>query len=208
VRADNSSVGSIYFPAKLDRSWEAPSTKGIVFTEFLEMVEDKFSLELCDSMIEQAGTESDGVYTSVGTYDYKEMVAMVGALSSLTNIPVPELLKAFGQHLLGKFVVTFPQFFEGMSSTFEFLPKVESYVHLEVKKLYPDAELPSFSFAKIGPGRMEMTYKSSRGLADVAEGLIIGTMKHFGESLDLKRTDLKDDKSVTIFMFTDPKLKQ
>jgi len=182
--------------------------KGMVFTEFLEMVEDKFSLELCDSMIEQAATESDGVYTSVGTYDHQEMVALVEALSALTNVPVPQLLKVFGEHLLGRFVAKFPQFFDGASSTFDFLPRVESFVHLEVKKLYPDAELPSFSFAEIGPGRMEMTYKSSRGLADVAEGLIIGTMKHFGESLDLKRTDLKDDKSATLFMITDPKLKQ
>lgn len=182
--------------------------KGIVFTEFLEMVEDKFSLELCDNMIEQADIASDGVYTSVGTYDYREMVAMVGALSSLTNVPAPELLKVFGEHLLGRFAVTFPQFFQGMSSTFEFLPKVESYVHLEVKKLYPDAELPSFSFAKNEPGRMEMTYRSSRGLADVAEGLILGTMKHFGETLDLERTDLNEGKNTTIFKIADPRTKQ
>ncbi|MEI7437427.1 MAG: heme NO-binding domain-containing protein [bacterium] len=182
--------------------------KGMVFTEFLEMVEEKFSLELCDSMIEQAVTESDGVYTSVGTYNYKEMVALVDALSALTHVPVSQLLKTFGEHLLGRFVAKFPQFFVGMSSTFDFLPQIERFVHLEVKKLYPDAELPSFSFNKVGPGRMEMTYQSSRGLADVAEGLIIGTMKHFGESLDLKRTDLKDDKSAAIFMITDPRLKQ
>lgn len=182
--------------------------KGIVFTEFLEMVEEKFSPELCDRMIEQAGTDSQGVYTSVGTYDYKEMVAMVGALSALTNVPVPELLKAFGRHLLGRFVVTFPQFFEGMSSTFEFLPKVESLVHMEVRKLYPDAELPTFSFAKSEPGRMEMTYRSSRGFADVAEGLILGTMDHFGESLKLERTDLNEAKTAAIFTITDPQLKR
>ncbi len=37
-------------------------------------------------------------------------------------------------------VTTFPAFFVRITSTFEFLPQVESYVHLEVRKLYPEVE--------------------------------------------------------------------
>jgi len=40
--------------------------KGIVFTEFLEMVENKFSPELADRIIEGAEVPSGGVYTAVG----------------------------------------------------------------------------------------------------------------------------------------------
>ena len=53
--------------------------KGMVFTEFLEMVEDKFSPEVADQIIEQANLRSGGIYTSVGTYDHGEMIELVSA---------------------------------------------------------------------------------------------------------------------------------
>ena len=51
--------------------------KGVVFTEFLEMVEDRFSPEMADRIIEGAELASGGVYTTVGTYDHGEMIQLV-----------------------------------------------------------------------------------------------------------------------------------
>ncbi|MEO0814052.1 MAG: heme NO-binding domain-containing protein, partial [Myxococcota bacterium] len=44
--------------------------KGIVFTEFLEMVEDRFGFEAVDRLVTASGSDNDGVYTAVGTYDH------------------------------------------------------------------------------------------------------------------------------------------
>jgi hypothetical protein len=55
--------------------------KGVVFTEFLEMVEGRFGLAMADRIIEAAQLPSSGAYTAVGTYDYTEMVHLVNALS-------------------------------------------------------------------------------------------------------------------------------
>src|ERR1700759_776855 len=109
--------------------------KGIVFTEFLEMVESEFGLKVTDDMITKSNVPSAGVYTSVGTYDHKELVAMVVQLSADTNIPVPALVRTFGRYLFGRFAKLFPQFFTGIESAFEFLQNVESYIHPEVRKL-------------------------------------------------------------------------
>jgi hypothetical protein len=38
--------------------------KGIVFTAFLEMVEDKFGIEIVDHIISHSDVDSKGVYTS------------------------------------------------------------------------------------------------------------------------------------------------
>lgn len=46
--------------------------KGIIFTEFLEMVEDRFSPEIADRIIEASDLPSRGVYTAVGTYDHTD----------------------------------------------------------------------------------------------------------------------------------------
>ena len=48
--------------------------KGIVFTEFLELVEDKFGLETVDEIIQKSDLESNGIYTSIGTYKFSEML--------------------------------------------------------------------------------------------------------------------------------------
>jgi len=174
--------------------------KGIVFSEFLDMVDDKFSIEMSERLIDEVNPPSGGAYTTVGTYDSQEIVDLVAKLSEFSSIPVPDLLKAFGRHLLKRFVVMFPEFFEEATSTLNFLPKVESYVHLEVKKLYNDAELPSFTFATPHPGRLEMTYRSSRNLPDLAEGLIQGTADHFNERIEVKRSSLPEDPSVELFI--------
>jgi len=176
--------------------------KGIVFSEFIDMVDEKFSMEMSERLIDEVKPPSGGAYTTVGTYDAQEMVDLVLKLSEITNIPVPDLLKTFGRHLLSRFVVVFPQFFEGVTSTFDFLPMVESYVHLEVKKLYGDAELPSFTCDSPYPGRLEMTYRSARRLTDLAEGLILGTADHFNEQIEVKRKTIPEDPSADLFIIT------
>ena len=48
--------------------------KGMIFTEFLDMVEERFGLAVADRIIEAGGSSTGGAYTAVGTYDHREMV--------------------------------------------------------------------------------------------------------------------------------------
>ncbi len=45
------------------------------------MVEDRFSLEIAERLIEESNLDSRGIYTSVGTYDYQEIVRSSGGRS-------------------------------------------------------------------------------------------------------------------------------
>lgn len=164
--------------------------KGIVFTEFLEMVEDQFGFTTADQIVTNADLPSGGVYTAVGTYSHTEMVNLVINLSKETELAVPDLLKAFGKHLFGRFAEGYGHFFEGVHSTFEFLSRIENYIHIEVRKLYPDAELPSFDTTLLSEKHLQMIYRSERGFADFAEGLILGCIQHFGESMEIQRENL------------------
>jgi hypothetical protein len=164
--------------------------KGIVFTEFLEMVEGKFSPELVDRIVESAELASGGVYTSVGTYDHVEMIKLVSCLSKETGIDAPTLMRAFGEYLFSRFTLLYPKYFEGMDSSFIFLAKIEDYIHVEVRKLYPEAELPSFRCDASRPGCLGLTYHSTRPFAPLAEGLIRGCLAHFGEDADIQIEDL------------------
>ncbi|MFQ5863999.1 MAG: heme NO-binding domain-containing protein [bacterium] len=172
--------------------------KGIVFTEFFEMVEDTFGPETADTIIEASDLPSGGAYTAVGTYNYNEMVQLVVQLSKATGISVSDLLRTFGKHLFGRFFVGYPHFFNGVATAFSFLESIEEIIHSEVRKLYPDAELPTFEFDTSEQGRLSMIYSSERGLADLAEGLILGCIDHFGERIELRKEDLSDGKGKTV----------
>lgn len=163
--------------------------KGMVFTEFLEMVEETFSLQVVDQIIEASALPSGGSYTAVGSYDHREIVQLVLNLSKTTAIPVPDLLHSFGKRLFARFSVRYAHLLEYTPSAFAFLEKLESYVHAEVKKLYPDAELPTFECMHLPAGGMHLIYRSHRSMADLAHGLIEGCFHHFGEKVQIQRED-------------------
>jgi hypothetical protein len=165
--------------------------KGMVFTEFLEMVESKFSADMVDDIIDDSALPSGGAYTAVGTYDHSELVTMVGALAQRTGLPVPALVNAFGLHLFGRFYALYPSFFSGVSSALDFLEGIETVIHTEVRKLYPDAQLPQFDCARNVDG-LDMVYSSPRHFGDLASGLIEGAMAHFGDAVSVTRIDLPD----------------
>ncbi|WAS94170.1 heme NO-binding domain-containing protein [Nannocystis punicea] len=164
--------------------------KGVVFTEFLEMVESRFSGEMVEELLGSCDLASGGAYTSIGTYDHRELIALVGALSERTGAPAGALVHEFGRHLLRRFTAGFPVFFTAARDTFGFLGRVEGYVHTEVRKLYEDAELPTFECKRESDDRMDMVYRSSRGFADLAHGLIVATAEHYGEEIAVEVEDL------------------
>ena len=176
--------------------------KGIVFTEFIELVEARFSVPVAERLLETTDLPSGGIYTSVGTYDSAEMFALVTRLSELTQVPVPDLLREFGRHMFGRFLEKFPSFFEGIDSAPDFLEQVDGFVHVEVRKLYPDAELPGFTCERPTPERLLMTYRSSRQLPDLAEGLIRACYAHYGQELALAREPVPGDPGAVLFVLT------
>lgn len=165
--------------------------KGVVFTEFLELVETAFSPAMADAIIVRADVPSKGAYTAVGTYDHAEMLALVTELSKATGAPIPALVHTFGGHLFKRFSVGFPQFF-AVPSAFDFLARVHDYIHVEVRKLYADAELPSFETSRPDDRTLIMIYRSRRPFADLAAGLIDAAVAHWGGGIDVARESLPE----------------
>jgi len=163
--------------------------KGLVFTEFLEMVEKRFGFEVLDQLTSLPSLKAQGVYTSVGNYPHGDMIQMIDELHSVSGLPHRALILAFSEWLFGAFLSAHPQFFEGMNSSFEFLNGIETVIHSEVRRLYPDAKLPDFQCERTDPDLMIMDYSSWRPFADLAEGLIVAASEHFKENISVERQD-------------------
>ena len=164
--------------------------KGMVFTEFLDFVEEKFGLEKVDEMAEVSATE--GAYTSVGTYDHAELVGMLVVLSQSTGLEIQALLREFGQHLFGYLVRSYPSVLQDAPTAFDLLSQIDDQIHVEVRKLYPDSELPEFQHEIVDEKLMRLTYRSERGLASLAEGLLLGCFQHYGETVEIGMKDQSD----------------
>ncbi len=175
---------------------------GMVFTEFLEMVETRFSPDMADAILEEANPPNGGAYTAVGYYDHAEMVALLLALARQTGQPIPDLLQAFGQHLFGRFLTAYPMLFEEPRDAFALLASVDNYIHVEVRKLYPAAQLPHFNVLERSDARLVLEYRSPRGLADLAHGLIRGAIAHYGRPLALNRQDQAPADGIHVSLFT------
>jgi hypothetical protein len=175
--------------------------KGIVFREFLDMVEHAHGLAVVDRIITESAVPSGGVYTTVGSYDHVEMIQLVQRLSEITGVPFADSVRAFGHYLFPRFVKKYDQFFVGIDSAFTFLQRVHGIVHLEVRKLYPDAELPSFDCSTVNAKCLAMTYRSQRPFAELARGLIAGCIDHFGEPIDIQAEDLSPTRPGTCVRF-------
>lgn len=178
--------------------------KGLVFRELVDLVEAKFGDEVLDDVLEAAHLPaSKGAYTSVGTYPFEEMLELLTHLSARVEVPAPDLLFAFGEHLLGQFFTKYPRFFEEVGGTFEFVEHIDDHIHVEVKKLYPDAELPRFETAREG-ARLIVEYRSPRALADLARGLLTACIRHFHEPLVVRTESTSEDGTVVRFNLEPP----
>ncbi|MDJ0626172.1 MAG: heme NO-binding domain-containing protein [Candidatus Caenarcaniphilales bacterium] len=175
--------------------------KGLVFTEFLEMVEDRFGFEVANRIIENSDLSSGGVYTSVGVYDHSELFKIVGELSKETGTEASKLVKTFGEYLFSRFIDLHPNMMAKFADTFSLIESVENIIHVEVEKIYPGAQLPTFKTDRISDEEMKVTYISNRKMSDFAEGLMIGCSNHFKENLNIEKKS-NDDGSVVEFMLT------
>lgn len=159
--------------------------KGIVFTEFLEMVESQFGLETVDTIIDSSDLASGGAYTAVGTYEFGEMLQLVTHLSRVSQLPVNDLLYAFGLYLFEGLSKAHPEVVSSYQNPLSLLYSIEDHIHIQVKKLYPDAELPTFKILERTDYSLTMIYSSSRGLYALAHGLIKKTFEHFQKQVDV-----------------------
>ncbi|WBX75114.1 heme NO-binding domain-containing protein [Tenacibaculum ovolyticum] len=167
--------------------------KGIVFTEFLDLVEDKFGLEMVDKIISQSTLESEGIYTSIGTYSFSEMLQLLENLSKNTAISIDDLLLVYAEHFFSVIEKSYPGLLATYKDPIEMLASIENHIHIEVRKIYPEAELPTFVIKDRKDKSLVMIYKSSRAMHHFGLGLMNKTFEHFNTTATIVLEKIKED---------------
>lgn len=154
--------------------------KGIIFNLVEEVVTESYGPDTWDSLLDAAAL--DGSYTSLGSYPDSDLFALVGAASTALGVPPGEVVRTLGEGAIPLLAERFPEFFAPHAGTRTFLLTLNDIIHAEVRKLYPDADLPEFDFDSSTEEEITLGYRSERRLCQLAEGFIVGSARHFGEA--------------------------
>ena len=155
--------------------------KGIVFNAAEKAVTSLLGADVWDDLLDAAG--SDGVYTALGSYPDDELLAIVMAASEATGHHPADVQRLVGRHALEHLVSAAPDLVDTNGCVFDFLASVHEIIHIEVKKLSPDATPPDLIPERLSPELLQLTYRSERGLSALAEGLILGAGDLFEQPL-------------------------
>jgi len=92
------------------------------------------------------------------------------------------LIESYGEYLFNRLAKLYPNITQ-FKSSFDIITHVDNLIHPEVKKLYPDADLPEFTIIEQTRNTIRLQYKSNKGLHQLAKGLILGAGIFYNEKL-------------------------
>jgi hypothetical protein len=146
---------------------------------------DEHGEDAWDDTLERAAL--DGAYTAVGSYPDSEFLKLLAALPAGAERSPGTQLRWFGARAFPLLAERYPVFFAGHDSTQPFLLTLNDIIHPEVRKLYPDADVPVFDFSREGEATLVVGYRSGRRLCFLAEGFIEGASAHFGQHVSIEQ---------------------
>lgn len=159
--------------------------KGVIFCLLEKMVVTHGGADAWDRLVRQTPLKTvGGGFLGPATYPDEDLFALVGTASAMTGQPVGELMRAFARFIFPDLMRVSPLFAPIGMTAKRFLMSVDRVIHVEVRKLHPEANLPYFDYEDPASDRLVMLYRSPRNLCDMVPGLIEGASEYFGEGIE------------------------
>lgn len=165
--------------------------KGIIFNLLEEVITEEYDEDAWDLLLEAASVE--GAYSSLGSYPDGEFLKLLAEMPAAVHAPREDLIRWFGRKAIPILAERYPIFFEPHDSTRSFLLTLNDIIHPEVRKLYPDADVPVFDFhvredvESLPNQALALGYRSARRLCTLAEGFIAGAADHYEERVSIEQ---------------------
>jgi len=150
------------------------------------MVENNFSYEMADKIIDSELLKSKGIYTAGDNYDDAELRVLTSNLAEKTNLKEEEIYVMFGEYLFQAFRKKVPEVFTESTDILQFLENLRNFFQRDLVNVYPDAQVPDFVLKKQKPQEMVLTYISERNMPHLAEGLLKKSIEFFNQQIELK----------------------
>lgn len=162
--------------------------KGIIFRGLESLVVKKYGMAVWDQLLEKNAPDQR-VYISAESYPDPELFSLATDVADFLSLPLPDVLRAFGEYLFGYLLERHPIIMAKFSNFDELMMGIDSVIHAEVAKLYNEPNLPKVKCEKRDSGLMVVHYYSVRKLCLCAEGLIYGAASHYGIEVRLEHIE-------------------
>ena len=168
--------------------------KGMIFIAFESFVVETHGREFYEELIESSSPGFEGsTYVGPATYDDERLMELVQLANERSGIPIPDLIRGFGRHCLPMLFEYYPGSIHQFETPRDLLLGIDQIIHVETKKLYPDAQTPSFTYEDMGDRRLRMNYQSPRKLCWLVEGLIDGLADYYGDTIEYAQEQCMHD---------------
>ena len=159
--------------------------KGIIFNLLENFITDVKSESLWHEVYASTKLEDARPYVGPETYPDEDLFSLVITATQKLEMPVNKALFLFGKYTFKPLSEIHPHYLDGIKSASDFLMIVDQVIHVEVKKLMPEAYLPKLLITKNDDDSISIHYESKRKLCHFLEGLISGCAEYFGEEVEI-----------------------
>lgn len=158
--------------------------KGLIFNVLEEMIVEKLGMAAWNDILTQHAP-AGRVYVSAKNYDDSELFALAAAVADTLQLPLGEVVKAFGQYLFQGLVDRHQSVVERFADFQALVLGIHDVIHVEVNKLYVDPALPTISCQQTKANTIKMLYSSPRQLCLCAEGLLYGAAEYYKTAITI-----------------------
>ncbi len=160
--------------------------QGLVFQVLETCYVDAFGSDAWFEVV--AAADAQPSYSYSASYSDAELGRLVTAIAAAQDLSPQEALRWFGQHAIPHFRAYAPELFERHENCWGFLRSLNDIIHPEVRNLYPGVDVPDFEYPVPDGDERPIVYRSPRRLCGLAEGLMLGSAAHFGETLAVSQS--------------------
>lgn len=154
--------------------------KGIVFNILESFVVSEFGEDVYDEVTDSVSLSTDAIFVGPGTYSNADFLALAQQSAQTVGITLDEFMLRMGRYSFSQLAGRHPEFVTPHHHPKSFLKTVDGMIHVEVRKLYSNTELPTFTYTDLADDELIITYFSEKKLYSFMEGLINGVSDSFG----------------------------
>lgn len=156
--------------------------KGVIFKAFEKFVIANWGDAFFEELIDATPAAGRGAFVGPGTYPDEVLVALLTTAVQKLGVAPEVALRSLGRFAFAELAAGLPGCTQGHVHPLTFLESIESIIHVEVRKLYPEARTPRILVERRGEA-VRLVYESARRLCPLMIGLVEGACAAFGHDV-------------------------
>ncbi|CCQ10252.1 hypothetical protein PALB_11170 [Pseudoalteromonas luteoviolacea B = ATCC 29581] len=162
--------------------------KGHIFNLLEDFIVEIAGIETFYEILDACQFDTSKQFVRTENYPDEQLLEIVGHTVNKLGITPEQAQFEFGKWLYPKLIKLLPSEFTDFAHPSCVLKNLDDLHKIELKKLYPDAIPPTFSYVATSPVDADLIYRSKRRMFSLVEGVLQGMASHYGVGIETKTT--------------------